>query len=43
MLFFQQIGLYIRREEKPLYTPILTPNASEVSVYKYVENADYKE
>ncbi|KAH8376840.1 hypothetical protein KR093_001559 [Drosophila rubida] len=27
-----QIGLYIRREEKPLYTPILTPNASEVSV-----------
>lgn len=27
----QQIGLYIRREEKPLYTPIVTPSASEVS------------
>ncbi|XP_022222556.1 cGMP-dependent protein kinase, isozyme 1 isoform X2 [Drosophila obscura] len=24
-----QIGLYIRREEKPLYTPIVTPSASE--------------
>ncbi|XP_016940545.3 cGMP-dependent protein kinase 1 isoform X2 [Drosophila suzukii] len=24
-----QIGLYIRREEKPLYSPIVTPSASE--------------
>ncbi|XP_034472818.1 cGMP-dependent protein kinase 1 [Drosophila innubila] len=29
-----QIGLYIRREEKPLYTPILTPNASEAQLQR---------
>ncbi|XP_062128793.1 cGMP-dependent protein kinase 1 isoform X2 [Drosophila sulfurigaster albostrigata] len=30
----KQIGLYIRREEKPLYTPILTPNASEAQLQR---------
>ncbi|KAH8405193.1 hypothetical protein KR222_008328 [Zaprionus bogoriensis] len=29
-----QIGLYIRREEKPLYTPIVTPNASEAQLQR---------
>ncbi|KAM8715855.1 hypothetical protein ACLKA7_002835 [Drosophila subpalustris] len=29
-----QIGLYIRREEKPLYTPILTPTASEAQLQR---------
>ncbi|XP_033249471.1 cGMP-dependent protein kinase 1 isoform X1 [Drosophila miranda] len=29
-----QIGLYIRREEKPLYTPIVTPSASEAKLQR---------
>ncbi|BFF93953.1 cGMP-dependent protein kinase 1 [Drosophila madeirensis] len=29
-----QIGLYIRREEKPLYTPMLTPSASEAKLQR---------
>nr|XP_041631618.1 cGMP-dependent protein kinase 1 isoform X2 [Drosophila kikkawai] len=29
-----QIGLYIRREEKPLYSPIVTPSASEAQLQR---------
>ncbi|KAH8329550.1 hypothetical protein KR074_012577 [Drosophila pseudoananassae] len=29
-----QIGLYIRREEKPLYSPIVTPSASEAKLQR---------
>ncbi|KAH8255841.1 hypothetical protein KR038_011623 [Drosophila bunnanda] len=29
-----QIGLYIRREEKPLYSPIITPSASEAQLQR---------
>ncbi|XP_064548083.1 cGMP-dependent protein kinase 1 isoform X1 [Drosophila montana] len=29
-----QIGLYIRREEKPLYSPLITPSASEAQLQR---------